>query len=73
MNVVATLQDAHRLDRCEHILCANRAITVQRVLETDVIVEDADVDTGATLMAVLVVEAQTLAYATETTILAVED
>lgn len=45
MNVVTTLQNAHGFDRCEHVLSTNWAITMQCILQTNMVIKDTDIDT----------------------------
>jgi len=73
VHVMAALKDANRLHRCEHVLGTDWAVAVQGILEADVVIEDGKVDATATFLTVLVIDSETLANATQPTVLAMKD
>jgi len=40
MHVMTTLENAHWLDRGEHVLCTDGTIAVESILEADMVIED---------------------------------
>jgi len=73
MHVVSTFQNAYRLDWGKHMLGTYWAVTVQPILEAHVVVEDWRIDTTATFVTVLVVDAKALPNTTQSTVFAVKN
>lgn len=55
------------------MLCTDRTVAVERVLETNVVIEDTQIDAASALRAVFVIDSQSLANTTQTAVLAVKD
>ena len=73
MHVMATLEDTDRFHTRKHVLCADRAVTMEGILEADVFVKDRQIDAAPALGTVLVVDPEAFPYAAQAAVFTVED